>query len=340
MPTKAVLLVAGDPSAPALTSVANRPLLAHALGWLARGGVSEAAIVVPDALAVAASEALADERALPVEIRWLEQLPTETPSEALAALSDFLADEPFVLHFADSVAKEELGSLETPIGDRDALVVVHGSQGRHPEGVIDLLAHQARAGVRRPSVTDRAFGGVLILGSAVASAAAMAQPGHEVEAIARQVEALGGRLHTPQARQWWRFDRSPDALLEGNRFALEGLEQDYDDASLTDTHIQGGVLVHPTARLESTTVRGPAVIGPGARVRDAYVGPYTSIGRDVLIEGAEIENSVIQPGASIRHLGGRLEASIVGPNARIFRDFRLPRALRLQVGEGAEVSVA
>ena len=81
-------------------------------------------------------------------------------------------------------------------------------------------------------------------------------------------------------------------------------------------------------------MRGPAVIGAGCRLRDAYVGPYTSIGHDVVIEGAEVEHSIVMPEASIRHLGGRLEASVVGPHARVFRDFRLPRALRLTVGRG------
>ena len=72
----------------------------------------------------------------------------------------------------------------------------------------------------------------------------------------------------------------------------------------------------------------------------SYVGPYTSIGRDVLIEGAELEHSIVFPGARIQHLSSRLEASIVGAGARVFREFRLPRALRVTVGDGAEVSLA
>ena len=60
----------------------------------------------------------------------------------------------------------------------------------------------------------------------------------------------------------------------------------------------------------------------------------------MLIEGSEVEHSIILAGASISHLGGRLEASVVGPRARVFRDFRLPKALRLNVGEGAQVTLA
>ncbi len=66
---------------------------------------------------------------------------------------------------------------------------------------------------------------------------------------------------------------------------------------------------------------------------------YTSIGADARIEGAEIERSIILPGATITHIGGRLVGSVIGRQARIFRDFSLPRALRLNVGDGDEVAL-
>jgi glucose-1-phosphate thymidylyltransferase len=152
-----------------------------------------------------------------------------------------------------------------------------------------------------------------------------------------RIQQRGGQVGTCGATDWWRFRGGTDALLDGNRFALDGLRADYDPSQVSDSTIQGAVIVHPDASVSSSVVRGPAVIGARARLRDAYVGPYTSIGEDVVVEGAEIEHSVVLPGASISHLGGRLEASVIGPKSRVFRDFRLPRALRLTVGEGAEV---
>jgi glucose-1-phosphate thymidylyltransferase len=183
---------------------------------------------------------------------------------------------------------------------------------------------------------------VAAIGAAVgeASGALDVFPHGGLEVVGNRVRELGGTVRSRAATDWWRFRGGADALLEGNRFALEGVSADYNEATLSRADIQGAVIAHPTARIESSVVRGPVVIGPGACLRDAYVGPYTSIGRDVLIEGAELEHSIILPEASICHLGGRLEASIVGSRAQVFRDFRLPRALRLNVGEGAEVSLA
>ena len=102
---------------------------------------------------------------------------------------------------------------------------------------------------------------------------------------------------------------------------------------------QGPVKVHPTARLEHTLIRGPAIIGPGARLSHAYVGPYTSIGANVTIDGSQIEHSIVLDEAELLHVGNRLETSVIGRGARITRSFVVPTAMRLSVGDGAEVTI-
>ena len=78
--------------------------------------------------------------------------------------------------------------------------------------------------------------------------------------------------------------------------------------------------------LERSTVRGPAVIGAGTRLVDAYVGPYTAIGENCVIEQAEVEHSILLAGSPIRHLEGRMESSLLGRNVRIERDECASRA--------------
>ncbi len=84
---------------------------------------------------------------------------------------------------------------------------------------------------------------------------------------------------------------------------------------------------------------GPCIIGAGACVTSSYIGPYTSIGVNARIEGAEIERSIILDEARVMYVSGRIEASTVGRRASIFRDFGLPRAMRLHVGEDVEVAL-
>ena len=96
----------------------------------------------------------------------------------------------------------------------------------------------------------------------------------------------------------------------------------------------------PTARVRSSVIRGPVAIGAGATIAGAYLGPHTSIGDRVLIEGAEIEDSVILPGGSIRFVSERLQHSVLGRNAKLFRDFGIPKAVRLVAGDGTEIALA
>jgi glucose-1-phosphate thymidylyltransferase len=334
-PGKAVVLAQAHSTVP----VANRALLGHALDWLAQAGVREAAVIVPQDLARQARDAVAGTAAA-LRVSWFEQLPDESLAHALADLTGFLDGEAFVLHLADSLARQSLRSLTAGRADCDteALLVVDKSRGVELAQVVQLRA-AVGGGPARPRPLRSHSAGVAVLGPDALDGVATLHldPEHTLEALVERIQQRGGRVATYGVTDWWRFRDGTEALLEGNRVALEGLRADYDGLQASDSKIQGAVVVHPEARIKSSVVRGPVIIGARARLRDAYVGPYTSIGEEVVIEGAEIEHSVVLPGASLRHLGGRLEASVIGPKSRVFRDFRLPRALRLTLGEGAEV---
>ena len=152
--------------------------------------------------------------------------------------------------------------------------------------------------------------------------------------------ASTARVHEDEVRGCLACCDGDDGLLRANRLALEGLRAGAEEAMLVDTEIQGPAVIHPTAVVRSTLVRGPAVIGAGVRLDDVYVGPYTSIGEDVVIEGAEIEHSLVLAGAEVRYPGVRLTTSIIGPRARLVRDFHRPRGMRVAVGADAVVALS
>jgi glucose-1-phosphate thymidylyltransferase len=346
-PTKAVVLARElDPYeggvTPALLSVANRPLVRHALEWLEDGGIREVAIVSTDRIAAHAREAVGAGSDWSFATSWLVQPPGESLGESLAALNRFIGDEPFVLHLADSLARESLPRMlgDLHVDDLGAVVLTHGS-GSGLAPVVDIRSRRGTGGGNPAHPLDASSAGVAIMGAGVleTTSALDAWPGCELNTLADHLTAIGGNVQTRRADAWWRFGDAADAVLDGNRFALERLRGEPVEAATRDSEIQGAVSIHPSARLDSSTVRGPAVIAAGAQLHCAYVGPFTSIGPDVVLEGAEIENSIVLAGASITHLSTRLEGSIVGPGARVFRDFRLPRAMRLNIGPGAEVAV-
>jgi glucose-1-phosphate thymidylyltransferase len=356
--SKAVLLPRGDPSrhAPAtipggspvsLAPVANRPLIAHALDCLSQTGVRSAAVVVDATIERdvrrAVPGALDADDAQDLDVVYVDEGSGGSLATSLAAVADFVGDEPFALHLCDSACRGGLSALlpAAQLGRLDALIVTYDGGPGVSDTLTDLAAQRlTAAGCPRPCGVPA---GVYVFGPGIFEAVdgAHGHSGRELEIIASigRMSDLGGRVEVRSAHDWWRYDRRADALLDGNRFALERLAADVNGAHLSDVRIQGSAVIHPTARIESSMVRGPAAIGPGAHITESYIGPYTSIGEDVVIEGAEVENSIIFPGASLKHLGSRLEASIVGPQAKVGRDFRLPKALRLTIGERAEISL-
>jgi NDP-sugar pyrophosphorylase family protein len=138
----------------------------------------------------------------------------------------------------------------------------------------------------------------------------------------------------------WRYDGTVDSVLDANTIALDALKRARVGVDLSAASVQGRVHIDPSAHLDGAKLRGPAYIGPGARVVETYVGPYTTIGAGVTLEGVEIEHSIVLAGGEIRYPGRRLEASLVGEGARIGRDYSLPSAVRVRVGPGSEIQLS
>ena len=86
-------------------------------------------------------------------------------------------------------------------------------------------------------------------------------------------------------------------------------------------------------------MRGPAIIGAGAEIRDAFVGPYTSIGADCLVDRCEIENSIVLEGSRLERIPVRIADSLIGKNVRIHPGLERPRVHRFLVGDNSEIGL-
>jgi glucose-1-phosphate thymidylyltransferase len=128
-------------------------------------------------------------------------------------------------------------------------------------------------------------------------------------------------------------------MLEANRLILETFDRRIDGSVDAESRIEGKVVVEEGAVVERSVIRGPAIIGHGARVVHAYVGPFTSIGNDVVIQESEIEHSIVLEGSSVRDLANRIIDSLIGKNVRIYREPVKPSAYRFMLGDNSEVGI-
>ena len=214
--------VRGELAPPPLLPLANRPLLEHALDWLDAGGLARGGRARTRGLSAQTSRAVA-KAGWGFELTWLERSPGAGVGASLAALGDFLGDEPFVLHLADSLSRQQPPLADARRARRPTARRSSSSTRRRATAAASWTS--GRAAPQSPFADHCAPAGVAILGAGVAEAARDVDPapGHELEHLADFLLSGGGQVRTRRVADWWRLGHDADALLEGNRFALEGI---------------------------------------------------------------------------------------------------------------------
>jgi glucose-1-phosphate thymidylyltransferase len=328
----------------ALECVANRPIAHHVLDSLESAGTDEV-IVASSAARATEVRASLDSRGNVGGLRLTYgAMPTRPELDgAFEQVARVIDGSPCIVHWGAGLLGEPLELLLARVESGWPDVVLMAHQGDSAGGHLRLASQQPSvAAVSECERVAAAVAGVFLFGPDGLARAIAASPcgkNTDLKSLADRLIDHGASFEVLRVNGWRQYAGDPLDLLELNRIALDRLEAETPAPNSDGNRIEGRVRIHERASVRASVIVGPAVIGPGARIADAYIGPYTSIGAGALVEGAEIERSIVDLGASITHVGDRLVACVVGRDARVFRDFSLPRALRLRVGDGTEVAL-
>lgn len=321
-----------------LFPVANKPILLHAVEAMCTGGIRDVAVCVTRRRRALVHETI--RAAASGDGRCVEVIETEAqgPIAGILAASDFLGDAPFLVQLGDGLLQDDIEGLAHDACDTlDALVLVHRLSRQTSRQEPPAGASAATLGRFVAQAGAQAFGGGFV--PTAVDQLYRHRRDEDFTALTDSLRRSGARVDVRMVRGWQRYAGDASELLEMNRALLDQIDGQPDGSFDTRTRIEGRVSIHPTAVIEASVIRGPAIIGPGARVSHSFVGPYTSLGPDVWLEGAEVEHSIVLEGAQILHVGGRLEASVIGFGTRVVKDFSLPRSLRMQLGPGALIQL-
>jgi len=326
--------------------IANRPIVCHVVDALAAVGVRAVAVVAP----AASIPALRDSLDAGLECS-LDELSYLSPAgdiadlrAALIAAEEFVGEDACLAHPVDGLVGQDLDPFveALAVGASDLMLLLHRTAEKHEWldptvrrllGIDEMDRTRSRLGLT----------GVCLFGpGALRSTSRQLEAGphrRDLATIAWSCANRSGAVEAALVRSWRRYAGSPNDLLELNRIALDRLAARSDGIDPGDNRIEGRVDIHPTAEVSASTVVGPAIIGRDARISHSYIGPYTSVGAGAEIENSEVVRSIVSEGTRIMNIGGRIEASTIGRGATIFRDFALPRSIRLHVGEGVELAL-
>jgi glucose-1-phosphate thymidylyltransferase len=339
-------------SAKQLVPVANKPVLFYGIEAMAAAGIEDVGIIIAPETGQEIRDTVGDGSRFGVKVTYVEQPEPLGLAHAVLTAESFLAGSPFVMYLGDNLLQGGITDLVSAFREHEPDALILLTQVSDPEnyGVAELAS--ASAGevgrvlrlVEKPTepATDLALVGVYMFTAGIHDAARAIEPSARGEleitdAIQYLVDS-GKRVEPHIVRGWWKDTGRLEDMLEANRLILDNLTERV-QGELIDSQVDGRVVIEAGARLQRTTVRGPAVIGAGAQLRDCYIGPYTAIGENCSISGAEVEHSILLEGSSVCDLDGRMESSLLGRNVTVRRGDRQPRAYRFMVGDNSDISI-
>jgi glucose-1-phosphate thymidylyltransferase len=334
-------------SAKQLVPVANKPVLFYGIEAMAAAGITEVGIIIAPETGDEIRDAAGDGSQFGVRIEYIVQDEPAGLAHAVLTAEPFLGSSPFVMYLGDNLLQGGMEELVREFREHEpeALILLTPVPDPQNYGVAELGADGAVVRlVEKPPepATDLALVGVYMFTPLIHEAARAIEPSARGELeITDAIQWLvdgGKRVEPHVVRGWWKDTGRLEDMLEANRLILDTVLRRVDGV-LDDAQVDGRVVVEGGALLERATVRGPAIIGAGAVVRDAYIGPYTAVGRNCVIEGAEVEHSILLEGSSVRNLDGRMESSLLGRDVAISRGSRQPRAYRFMVGDKSEIGI-
>jgi oxidase EvaA len=296
--------------------IANRPLLDYVLETIRNIGVTDIALVGPDA---------------PAGVRAIRDDGPGDAMSALAAAREFLGDDDFLLYSGEHLLADGLAAAaaEFRAGRPDVQLLVH----KVPDPAGFVLAEVGENGVvhgLRAHTGGGTGDGLAVIGVYFLTAAIHAAAASDITDAVRLLLDRGGRVGAHQYYGFWRAVETSAAVLECNRQLLGDLTRDVAGSVDEASELVGPVVIDAGARVVRSRLTGPAIVGAGSVVEDSDIGPNTAVGRDCVIRATTLTDSIVLDGAAVG--AAVLRESVVGGQARAGRG-----AVRLETREDASL---
>jgi glucose-1-phosphate thymidylyltransferase len=329
-----------------LVPVAGKPVLFYGLEAMAAAGITQVGIIIGDT-GNEIRAAVGDGSRFGLAVTFIPQDAPRGLAHAVLTAEEFIGDSAFCMYLGDNLLRDGVAGFvdEFRAGDADAMILLQHVPNPSEYGVAELDASGAvKQLVEKPKEpkSDLALVGVYLFTSAIFDAARRLEPSwrgeYEItDAIQGMVDS-GLRVEPHVVTGWWKDTGQLVDMLEANRLVLDAIETDI-QGTVIDSKIEGRVVIQAGATVERCHIRGPVVICAGATVRDAYVGPYSAISEDALVERAEIEHAILLERSSIVGIDTRIEDSLIGADCEIRRSDAIRSANRLLVGDGSRIEI-
>ena len=330
-----------------LVPVANKPVLFYAIEDLVEAGITDIGIVIGDT-GDQVREAVGDGAAFGARVTFIPQDAPRGIAHGIKIASEFIGTDKFVLFLGDNFIRGGIVPQVTAFRDRsmNAQILLYRLDDPSSMGVAVLDENgRVQRLIEKPKqfVSPYAVIGIYMFDHHVFEAVNAIKPSArgELEITDTIQYLIDHRLDVCAhlLDSWWIDTGKMSDILEANRLVLDILEPKSQGQVDGASRIEGRVVLQNGAVVVNSTIRGPAIIGERTRIENAFVGPYTSIYHDCVIQNCEIEHSVVLENSRVADAPARIADSLIGKNVEISRAGGQTRTLKMMVGDYSKVGL-
>jgi glucose-1-phosphate thymidylyltransferase len=331
-----------------LVPLANKPVLFYAIEDLVEAGITAIAIVISPETGDQVKAVVGDGSHFGAQITYIVQDAPRGIAHGIKIAQDFIGADPFVLFLGDNFLREGIVPQVKAFrdGGLNAQIILYPMDDPSSMGVavLDGDGRVTRL-VEKPKqfISPYAVIGIYMFDCHVFEAVNSIKPSTRGELeITETIQYLidhGLKVGAQPLTGWWIDTGKMSDILEANRLILDILETRIEGQVTGDSRIEGRVVLEPGALVINSTIRGPVIIGAQTRIENAYVGPFTSIQNDCVVQNCEIEHSVVLENTRILDVSARIADSLIGRNVEIGRASGQNKALKIMLGDYSKVGI-
>lgn len=334
-----------------LIPLANKPMILLALEKVLEAGIRDIAINVnPGDHSI--EGVVGDGSAWGARVVYLEQRGGALGvAHVVANAHSFLGDDPFLFYLGDNILLGTLKHMVERFVHEELDCMLALSRVRDPQRFGVPVFEEGKI-VRIEEKPAHPVGNLVQTGfymyrksffQAFADITPSNRGEYEISDVNTWLIQHGYAVGWEEISGYWKDTGKPEDLLHGNQLLLNELHAG-EEHMMGEVHplsvLQGNVRVGKGTTIGANVlIRGPVVIGDNCSIENAYIGPYTSIGKGVKVLNTEIEHSVIFDGVYLE-CGKRIVDSLIGYNAKVISsNASLPLGHKMVVGDNSIVEI-
>ena len=309
-----------------LIPVANKPILGYVLDQVAEACIDNIGVIIAPETGQYVKDYIMDGSKWGMRVAYIPQEPLGL-AHAVKQARSFLEGDSFVMCLGDNLQGKGISRLVKRFQDEclDCLILLKkvDDPTRFGVAVLDEKGNVSQL-IEKPKepLSNLAIVGTYIFSRKVHSAIDRIKPSWrgelEITDAIQEMINMGCKVKAEVLDSWWLDTGKKDDILTANAKILDEFIKGEVRGTVTNSSLEGRVIVDDGARVFNSKIRGPCIIGKNTVIEDSFIGPYTSIGDRSQIIHSSVEYCVIMDETQINDIE-RLEESLIGRNSKIVK---------------------